>query len=121
MKPAAFLLLLVMAGNVRSAGPVVAPRGSSVTQVIELRNFEFAPPRVEVFTGDTVVWVNRDAAPHTATDSLGRWDSGNLASGERWVWVAREAGAYGVVCRYHPAMRGALVVRAPRGLVSQLR
>lgn len=89
------------------------------THTIEIRNFAFSLASLEVAPGDTVVWINRDAAPHTATDSLGRWDSGELRAAGRWSWTATEAGRFGYLCAYHPSMRGTIHVRpagAARGL-----
>jgi len=70
------------------------------------------PARLDVAKGDTVVWINRDAAPHTATDSLGSWDSGELGAGDRWTWIAEEAGRISYLCAYHPSMTGSITVRA---------
>ena len=86
------------------------PPLAATTHTVEIRNFAFHPARLQVAVGDTVVWINRDAAPHTATDSLARWDSGGLGSGDRWTWVAAEAGRFGYLCVYHPSMQGTLEV-----------
>lgn len=82
------------------------------THSVEIRNFVFSPARLEVAEGDTIVWINRDAAPHTATDSAGRWDSGELATGESWSWIAGKAGRISYLCVYHPSMTGTITVRA---------
>lgn len=106
----ATLLLIAMA-------PPGAPGGSApgvTTHTVEIRNFVFSPARLEVAAGDTILWINRDAAPHTATDSAGQWDSGELAAGERWRWVAGEAGRFSYLCLYHPSMTGTLTVRAAK-------
>jgi len=84
--------------------------GPSATRTVEMRDFVFRPARIEVDVGDTVVWLNRDALPHTAT-ARGAWDSGGMASGARWSWVASRRDTVEYICTYHPTMRGTIVVR----------
>jgi plastocyanin len=106
------VLLLIAVSHAVEASPA----STAVTHTVEMRNFAFSPARLEVAVGDTVVWINRDAAPHTATDSLKRWDSGNLGPGERWTWVAGEPGHFSYLCTYHPSMTGRLtVIRSSEG------
>jgi plastocyanin len=99
------LLLIGAAQTVKVEQPSTA-----MTHTIEIRNFAFAPARLQVAVGDTVVWINRDVVPHTVTDSLARWDSGEIGAGERWTWVASEAGRFSYLCEYHPSMTGTLEV-----------
>ena len=70
----------------------------------------FSPVRLTVQRGDRVTWVNRDPFPHTAT-AKGTFDSGPIAAGASWSWVADKAGAYEYVCTLHPTMKAQLVVR----------
>jgi len=92
--------------------PLPGLAGHGTRHVVEMRAFAFAPAELEVEVGDTVVWLNRDPVPHTASDSLGAWDSGTLAAGARWTWVARAPGRVSYLCALHPAMRAVLTVRA---------
>ncbi len=87
-----------------------APR--STTTTVEIRDFVFAPVRVEVAAGDTIAWVNRDAVPHTASAASGAWDSGELRTGATWKRVATAGETIEYVCAYHPSMRGTIVVSA---------
>jgi plastocyanin len=48
--------------------------------------------------------------PHTAT-SAGSFDSKSIAPGASWKQLARKAGQYDVVCRFHPGMKAKLVVQ----------
>lgn len=82
-------------------------RGPQVHQVA-IERFVFAADTVPVAPGDTVVFTNRDAVPHTATAASGAWDSGEIAAGGSWRLVVPADGAGGYTCRYHPTMRGAL-------------
>lgn len=70
----------------------------------------FAPATLTVQRGDRVTWVNKDPFPHTATARPG-FDSGSIAAGGSWTWVADKGGAYDYVCTFHPTMKAKLVVR----------
>lgn len=84
--------------------------------VVEIRGMAFQPAVLEVAPGDTVVWVNRDIVPHTATASGGGgWDTGVMAQGESRTHVARGDDATDYHCALHPTMRGRLTVLAERG------
>ena len=72
---------------------------------------KFVPERLEVAAGDRITWRNRDIVPHTVTATAAGMESGELAHGRRWTYVARKKGEVDYLCRLHPVMRGALVVR----------
>ena len=96
----------VAAAASRSPAPV--PR----SHMIEIRGMAFEPAELTVMRGDTVVWINRDIVPHTATSSGKRgWDTGTLSQAERGRVVLRDAGTLHYVCQLHPTMRGTLSVR----------
>ena len=84
-----------------------APR---VHQVV-IQGFGYAPASLEVAVGDTVVWTNRDVVPHTVTAESRAFDSGSMAMGATWRYVAAEPGSYPYLCSFHPTMKGMLVVR----------
>lgn len=72
----------------------------------------FHPAVLEVALGDTVLWVNRDVVPHTATAAgPSGWDTGTLVAGDRARIVAASRGPRPYVCTLHPTMRGTLIVR----------
>ena len=60
-------------------------------------------------SGDTVVWVNKDPFPHTAT-AKGRFDSGSIPASKSWKWKAGKAGDYPYICTLHPNMTGTINV-----------
>jgi plastocyanin len=73
---------------------------------IEIRAFVFKPDTQAVRPGDTLVFVNHDAVPHTATAVDGSWDTGTIpANGTKAVAVSA-AGAYR--CAIHPTMTGSV-------------
>jgi plastocyanin len=83
-------------------------RGDAQRHVVEIRAFGYHPASLAVMPGDTVVWVNIDAVPHTATSRDGAWDSGSIASGASWILVASEAAIRAYICDFHPSMAATL-------------
>ena len=78
---------------------------------IEIRALTFHPARLDAAPGDTVVWINRDLVPHTATSASGRFDSNEIAPGKSWTHVVRATGEFAYICTYHPLMKAVLRVR----------
>jgi plastocyanin len=80
--------------------------------VVEIRGMGFHPEVLEVRRGDTVVWVNRDIVPHTATATRkSGWDTGTLLQGKSGQYVASHGGEDPYFCKLHPVMLGKLIVR----------
>lgn len=77
--------------------------------VVEIRAFQFDPDTLRVAPGDTIVWINQDAVPHTATAEDGAWDSGAIAAGDSWSRVVEGTGTQSYFCTFHPTMRGVIV------------
>lgn len=94
-------------GSIAAGG--TAGAGARVL-VVEMRDFAFTPERLAAGIGDTIVWLNRDVAPHTATATDSTWSSARLEAGERWTWVVTAAGEHEYLCAYHPSMRGTIAV-----------
>ena len=82
------------------------------THTIEIRGMAYDPDGLTVARGDTVVWINRDVVPHTATGGgrLG-WDTGQLLQGQEGRYVAGRAGEAAYTCALHPGMRATLIVQ----------
>ena len=78
--------------------------------VVEMAGFAFTPAELRVAVGDTIVWINRDLVPHTATATRHEWDSGGLDRGDSWTYVATTPGEFSYLCTLHPAMTGKVIV-----------
>jgi plastocyanin len=74
--------------------------------VIEITKFSFVPAEFSIRAGDSVVFVNRDLVPHTATADDGAFDTGTLRQDERKEIIFEAAGAFSYVCRFHRHMTG---------------
>jgi plastocyanin len=80
--------------------------------VVEIRGMAFHPEVLEVRRGDTVVWINRDIVPHTATaNRKSGWNTGPLLQGQSGQYVASHRGEDPYFCTLHPVMLGKLIVR----------
>lgn len=77
---------------------------------VTIRDMAFEPSVLEVAVGDTIVFANTGGGAHTATATVGAFDTGCIRSGEGVRVSITEAGAIDYVCDYHPSMRGRIVV-----------
>lgn len=79
---------------------------------VEIRDFSFSPSNITLKKGDTIVWTNKDAAPHTVTwDGGGQNSSGTLKSGETFSFVFTGPGTFNYHCAFHPSMKGKVIVQ----------
>ncbi|MFD0764111.1 plastocyanin/azurin family copper-binding protein [Mucilaginibacter lutimaris] len=83
-----------------------ATGGASVT----ISGFAFSPASVTIKAGEAVKWTNSDAAPHTATDVNGSFDSGTLNQSATYSHIFATAGTYTYKCIIHSTMATATVV-----------
>ena len=99
--------LMIMAAAVITASPSADPPRR---YEVEVEGLEFRPSLLQVRSGDTVVWINRDPVPHTVSPRDGAWDSGAMSAAQSFTWVAEDAGRMEYACRYHPLMDGVVEV-----------
>jgi plastocyanin len=93
-------------------GPGAAAGASKpVTHTVVMEATAFTPVTLTVAPGDTVIWVNKDPFPHTATSKPGKFDSGSVDAGKSWKFKARTKGEFDYVCTFHPTMKGTLRVK----------
>lgn len=81
--------------------------------VVTIKDFAFNPNALSVPVGGQVTFKNLDTASHTASDAAGSFDSGNLDTGQSWTYTFTKAGTYKIICKYHPSMKGVIVVGGP--------
>jgi plastocyanin len=101
------LALWLCAGSSGLRRAIAKPRTHTVT----LRGMKYFPLTLIVSAGDTVVWKNDDIVPHTATARNKSFDSGSIAPGGSWSYVANRKGTYFYYCAFHPNTKGKLIVR----------
>ena len=84
--------------------------GSGSTEIV-IKDFAFAPARLEAKAGTPVEVRNEDDAAHTVTASDKSFDTGTLDGGGSKTITPSKAGTYSYVCSIHQYMKGELVVR----------
>ena len=104
------IVLAIVVALVLLTGVVAVLGAKPQVHTVLIEGMRFQPEGLSVTAGDTVVWVNRDMVPHTATAS-GHFDSGELAPGKSWTHTVRDTGEFSYLCTYHPLMKGMLRVR----------
>ena len=70
----------------------------------------FQPEMLTVERGDTIVWVNKDMVPHTATSKAGNFDSKLIQADKSWKYTIRKKGDFAYICTFHPTMKAMLRV-----------
>jgi plastocyanin len=92
-------------------GPSVA-QSKAKTHTVTMENMRFQPELLVVAPGDTIVWINKDLVPHTATSQVGGFDSNVILASESWRYtVQKKKGDFAYICTLHPAMKGTLRVK----------
>ena len=78
---------------------------------VAIKNLKYDPAKLTVKTGETVLWTNSDDNDHTViSDEDGLFESGNLGRGETFKHTFEKAGKFPYHCKYHPRMKGVVVV-----------
>jgi plastocyanin len=81
---------------------------------IEIATFAFDPAEIEISSGDTIKWINRDGTRHSAKRTIApAFDTGLLSRDEQSEGVTIEASAGETLkyfCDPHPHMIGTLKV-----------
>ncbi len=79
---------------------------------VEIKRFAYEPDHLEVRPGDTIIWINRDIAPHTASEKSGVWTTGRLKREQSEEMIVPDPlGTVEYFCKYHPHMKARIVVR----------
>lgn len=88
------------------SGPVPA-HAETIRVIIDKMVFE--PAEINAKVGDTIVWDNMDVVAHTATASAKDWDV-MIGPKRTGTLVLKKAGGADYFCRFHPNMKGRIVV-----------
>lgn len=101
-------LLIAVCGLPFVATPTPAA-GGAATHTVVIEAMAFHPQRLTVRRGDTVVWINKDPFPHTAT-AAGVFDSRSIPAGGSWKQSMRKPGKSAYLCTLHSNMQAVLEV-----------
>jgi plastocyanin len=96
------------AGPVVSADPQAQPLAQAANEVvIPMANFVFNPVDITVPVGATVIWLNRDAAPHNAVADDGTtFRSEVFGTGQEFRFTFNTAGVFPYYCELHGSPGG---------------
>ncbi len=78
---------------------------------VNIKSFKYHEAEITIAVGDTIVWLNQDGARHTATARDGSFRTGSLRKGASVEVLFAQAGTYEYFCRFHPRMKGIVVVK----------
>ena len=81
------------------------------THTVIMEGMAFRPNVITVATGDTIVWVNKDLVPHSATSPTGGFDSKVIAASRSWQTRVERPGEFDYACSFHPTMTAKLEVQ----------
>ena len=93
-----------------SLGVAAGDRPTSQTHTVTIEGMRFQPEVLTVAPGDTVVWVNKDLVPHTATSKEGGFDSKDFQADKSWRYTIQTTGEFAYICTFHPTMKASLRV-----------
>jgi plastocyanin len=85
-----------------------APVAPQVIHYISISGFAFVPSSITVRKGETIVWTNKDTAPHTVTG--GDLQSSPLGQNQTYSFTYDKTGTFSYRCSIHPSMRGTITV-----------
>ena len=101
----------ILAGCLLTVGVAMPSPVAAATHTVVMEGVAFVPETLSVKQGDTVIWVNKDLFPHTATAQDRSFDSPEMAPNKTWKYTATKSGTFPYVCTLHPTMKGTLVVK----------
>ena len=75
----------------------------------------YIPSKISIRQGESVTWLNEDAAFHTVTSGTyenpnGMFDSEHLDPNESFTVKFEESGTFDYFCTLHPWMKGKVIV-----------
>jgi plastocyanin len=88
-----------------------ADRPQPKTHTVTMEGMVFQPNVITIAAGDTVLWINKDLVPHTATSSAAGFDSKIVAANTLWRHAFERTEDFDYICSLHPTMTATLHVR----------
>jgi plastocyanin len=85
------------------------------TAAIEMQNFAFTKPSLDVTKGTTVTWTNKDGTTHTVSSGTpptkdGKFDA-QVPNGSTFSFTFNDAGTFKYFCAIHNSMTGTISVK----------
>jgi len=102
-------VMACLAGAALAAASACSPAAPPKTYQVVLKDLMFGPLPAQARVGDTIEWDNEDIFLHSATAKDGSFDV-DLKPGVHQPMQLKKAGTFDFICKYHPGMKGRLVV-----------
>jgi plastocyanin len=78
---------------------------------VTIKDLKFAPAKLTIKTGETVVWTNKDDNDHNVTADDGSFKTDdNLRPGDSFKHTFDKKGKFPYSCTLHPRMKGIVLV-----------
>lgn len=94
-----------------SGGGSTSGGQASGGDTVDIVDFDYAPKTITVNSGDSIEFVNQDAAAHTATADDSSFDTGTLNKGDTNKVTFDKPGSYSYYCRFHAFMKATVEVK----------
>ncbi len=94
-KIVSFISVLLIAFSM-SASAFAASHAKKADHVVEIKGMSFSPKNINVKAGETIMFINKDGAPHTATANDGSFKTPRLSKGESAMVEISKAGSFAV-------------------------
>lgn len=88
---------------------LISVSAQAATIQVTIDKLIFVPAEATAKVGDTVEWINKDILAHTATATNGDWNVA-IAPNQTARLVVKKPGNVDYFCKYHPNMKGRVVV-----------
>jgi plastocyanin len=106
----------------------IVPCPPTGTTNVSIQDFSYTPDNVSISVNGIVKWTNNGLSFHTATSGTGgttgtpdgKFDSGNLASGQTVCMQFLAPGTYPYFCVPHPFMIGSVSVTASSTVITKV-
>jgi plastocyanin len=89
-----------------------APQALAADRTVDITRLGFAPDRITIDPGDTVVWTNKDSAQHQVVADQGRFPASSpLQANQTYSYTFTRSGTFGYRDGFNQKERGTVVVR----------
>lgn len=105
----AFVAVAILSFGIATAVYAGSSYSDATEHVVEITGFKFIPESLTVKAGDTITWINKDIAPHTASADDNSFDTGELKQNESGSITVSSDQTLTYFCKFHPTMKAKLM------------
>jgi plastocyanin len=101
-----FVGVLLVMGVVAVSGCTSQYTANTIT----IQNTTFSPTTLNIKTGTTVTWINKDNETQNIVSNSGIFDSGNLTTNQSYNYTFNQSGSYPFHSTINTNLTGTIVV-----------